>query len=248
VLVLSATAAAQSAEPKVTGTVSNITRVESWSYFQPRVDILAPTEQPIGEPDYTFFGDRAELGVRVNGPRFELGGAFNYVRLENLPTNAIGPGGLGTGAFYFAATGVSYSYQLYFGELTLKTKFSDGTSLTVRADSGTQVQALSLAGAAGVGVSSSSSFGLNGAGAVAINEVSGTNQALVTVKRTPVVRREAQRRPNARAARERCVFQRPLVRDRRLQQPCWFLCQFNTTLSPTLTPLQAPVYFHFCFL
>ena len=69
--------------------------------------------------------------MRVNGPRFELGGAFNYVRLENLPTNAIGPGGLGTGAFYFAATGVSYSYQLYLGELTLKTKFSSGASLTV---------------------------------------------------------------------------------------------------------------------
>jgi hypothetical protein len=119
------------AQPVVTGTVSNTTRVESWSYFQPYIDPLALTQAPIGDPDYTFIGDRAELGVRVKGSRFDLGGAFNYVRLENLPTNAIGPGGLGTGAFYFAATGVSYSYQLYLGELTLKTKFDNGTSLTV---------------------------------------------------------------------------------------------------------------------
>src|SRR6185503_17988620 len=97
-----------------------------WSYFQPKVDPRALTDAPIGDPDYTFFGDRAELGVRVAGSRFDLGGAFNYVRLENLPAKAIGPGGLGTGAFYFAASGVPYSYQLYFGELTLKTKFNNG--------------------------------------------------------------------------------------------------------------------------
>ena len=116
----------------MTGTVSNVTRVESWSYFQPQIDPLALTQAPIGDPDYTFIGDRAELGVRVEGSRFDLSGAFNYVRLENLPTDAIGPGGLGTGAFYFAATGVSYSYQLYLGELTARIKSRDiGTSLTV---------------------------------------------------------------------------------------------------------------------
>ncbi len=115
----------------MTGSLSNITRVESWSYFQPYIDPLALTQAPIGDPDYTFFGDRAELGVRVEGTRFDLSGAFNYVRLENLPTRSIGPGGLGTGAFYFAATGLSYSYQLYFGELALKVKSRSGTSLTL---------------------------------------------------------------------------------------------------------------------
>jgi hypothetical protein len=109
----------------VTGTVSNVTRVESWSYFEPRT-----TEAPVGNPDYTFLGDRAELGVGVQGSRFDLRGAFNYVRLENLPTDAIGPGGLGSGAFYFAATGLSYSYQLYLGELTARLK-SKRTALTV---------------------------------------------------------------------------------------------------------------------
>ena len=131
-LALSATAAAQPAEPKVTGTVSNITRVESWSYFEPRIDSLALTQEPIGEPDYAFIGDRAELGVFVQGSRFDLAGTFNYVRLENLPTNAIGPGGFGSGAFYFAATGVRYSYQLYLGELTVRIKSRDrNRSLTI---------------------------------------------------------------------------------------------------------------------
>ena len=129
-LLLPARAAAQPAEPKVTATIANVTRVESWSYFQPRIDPLALTPEPVGDPDYTFIADRAELGVRVEGRRFDLSGAFNYVRLENLPTDAIGPGGFGSGAFYFAATGVSYSYQLYLGELTLRVK-SDDTRTTL---------------------------------------------------------------------------------------------------------------------
>ena len=113
-------ASAQSAEPVVTGTVSNVTRVESWAYFQP---IVAPASaSPQGRPDYTFLGDRAELAVAVEGSRFDLDGAFNYVRVENLPTRAIGPGGLGTGAFYFAASGVPYSYQLYTSGLSVRIK------------------------------------------------------------------------------------------------------------------------------
>ena len=125
------TVAVAVAQPQVTGSLSNTTRVESWSFFQPIIEPLTPTRDPSGDPDYTFVGDRAELAVRVEGSRFDLSGAFNYVRLENLPTNSIGPGGLGAGAFYFAATGVNYSYQLYFSELALRTKFRNGTSFTV---------------------------------------------------------------------------------------------------------------------
>ncbi|MBY0497519.1 MAG: alginate export family protein [Cyanobacteria bacterium] len=122
---------AAGAQPAVTGTLSNVTRVESWSYFQPKIDPLALTQAPLGDPDYWFIGDRAELGVRVDGSRFDLSGAFNYVRLENLPTRAIGPGGLGSGAFYFGAAGVRYSYQLYLGELTVRMKSATGTSVTI---------------------------------------------------------------------------------------------------------------------
>ncbi len=120
------------AQPAVTGTLSNVTRVESWSYFQPAPHSETQPPAPIGDPDYTFIGDRAELGVRVDGRRFDLSGRFNYVRLENLPTRAIGPGGLGAGAFYFAATGIRYSYQLYLGELNARIKSSDQqTSFTI---------------------------------------------------------------------------------------------------------------------
>jgi hypothetical protein len=118
-------AAAQSPEsvdsgPRVSATLTNVTRVESWSFFQPLVDT-----QPNGEvvnPRYTFAGDRAHLGVRVEGRRVDIAAAFNYVRLENLPTNSIGPGALGSGAFYFAASGVPYSYQVYLSELNLVAK------------------------------------------------------------------------------------------------------------------------------
>lgn len=110
----------------VTGTLSNVTRVETWSYFQPSG--TAEPDRPIGDPDYTFFGNRAGLGVTVEGTRFDLAGAFNYVRVENLPDDAIGPGGLGTGAFYYAASGVPYSYQLYLSGLTARIKSSDRRS------------------------------------------------------------------------------------------------------------------------
>ena len=116
--------------PAVTATLSNITRVESWSFFDP-YPATGP-DQLVGNPDYTFVGDRAEIGVRVDGARFDLSGAFNYVRLENLPSHAIGPGGLGSGAFYFAATGLTYSYQLYLSELTLRVSARDDrASVTV---------------------------------------------------------------------------------------------------------------------
>lgn len=119
-------AAAQQPDPIVSATVSNVTRAESWNYFQPVV--LPASTLPVGDPDYAFAGDRAELAVSVEGARFDLDGAFNYVRVENLPTNAIGPGGLGTGAFYFAASGVPYSYQLYTSGLSVRIKAADRRS------------------------------------------------------------------------------------------------------------------------
>ena len=110
----------QNISPKVTATLSNATRVESWNFFTPY-----PAAEPV-DPSYLFAGDRALLGVRVEGRRFDIAAAFNYVRLENLPANAIGPGALGSGAFYFAASGVPYSYQLYLSELNLVAKSADG--------------------------------------------------------------------------------------------------------------------------
>jgi hypothetical protein len=115
----SATELPASSSSPVVGTVSNMTRVESWSFFTP-----PPAG---GNPDYTFVGDRAYLGLRVRQPRFDLQGGFVYVRLENLPRDAIGPGGMGTGAFYFAASGVPYSYQVFLSELLLSAHGADRT-------------------------------------------------------------------------------------------------------------------------
>jgi hypothetical protein len=118
-------AQAAGAEPVVTATAADVTRVESWSYFDP------PPEAG-SDPSYTFSANRMELGAWVDGLRVGLGAAFSYVRLENLPTHAIGPGGLGAGAFYFSSAGLRYSYQLYLSELTLRARARGGrVALTV---------------------------------------------------------------------------------------------------------------------
>lgn len=107
---------AASRGPGATGTttflVENMTRVEAWRYFAPR---------PGGgvEPDYTFLGNRSTLGASYRGSRWTLDGRLQYVRVENLPAGAIGPGLLGTGgAYYFQAAG-TFSYQFYLRSLSL---------------------------------------------------------------------------------------------------------------------------------
>ena len=104
-------------EPPVSGSLSNVTRVETWRFFAP------PT--PESDPDYTFFGNRSDLGLTARGARVDLGGGFSYVRIQELPTDAIGPGGLGTGAFYYAASGLPYSYQVFLTGLTVSAHTSD---------------------------------------------------------------------------------------------------------------------------
>ena len=76
-------------------------------------------------PDYTFFGNRADLQIQVRNRRVDLTGAFAYVRVEHLPKEAIGPGGLGTGAFYFASSGLPYSYQVFLTGLTVSAHTAD---------------------------------------------------------------------------------------------------------------------------
>lgn len=95
--------------------VENMTRLEAWRFFEP----------PIGggvAPDYWFIGSRSTLGASYDGRRFAMAGAIQYVRLENLPRGAIGPGLLGTGgAYYFQAVG-SFSYQFYLRALSFSVK------------------------------------------------------------------------------------------------------------------------------
>ena len=101
----------------VEGWLSDWTRVETWRFFEPHAEEV--------NPDYTFIGNRADLGVRVRATHVDLTGAFSYVRVEHLPKEAIGPGGLGTGAFYFASSGLPYSYQVFLTDLTVAAHTAD---------------------------------------------------------------------------------------------------------------------------
>ena len=71
-------------------------------------------------PDYVFFGKRSTLGARYRGARWGMHGAIQYVRLENLPSGAIGPGLLGTGGAYFYQANGTFSYQFYLRRLGLR--------------------------------------------------------------------------------------------------------------------------------
>jgi hypothetical protein len=74
-------------------TAANLTRIESWRFFEP--------PPGGGDPDYTFLGDRLRVQARRQWKRVEVDVAAQYVGLVGLPTSASGPGALGTGALYF---------------------------------------------------------------------------------------------------------------------------------------------------
>jgi len=97
--------------------VENVTRVEVWRYFDP---------PPNGgqHADYTFGGNRATLGVTYAGSRWSARGVLQYVRLENLPAGAIGPGLLGNGGAYFFQANGTFSYQFYLRSLSLSWRAS----------------------------------------------------------------------------------------------------------------------------
>jgi hypothetical protein len=90
---------------KLTPFVRNWTRVESWSFFEPRPGG--------GDPDYTFIANRLLAGLRHTGPRHEINASVQYVQFGGLPTDAIGPGQLGTGATYYDHNRRTDSRQVY---------------------------------------------------------------------------------------------------------------------------------------
>jgi hypothetical protein len=113
-VMMASAASAQPAALEVDPYLTNVSRFESWSFFEP-----PPAG---GDPTYTLLGNRATLGVRVKGVRFDLDGAFEYGQLANLPARANGPGALGPGALYFEAARTPAAYQLYFRTLSLRVK------------------------------------------------------------------------------------------------------------------------------
>jgi hypothetical protein len=83
------------ARPAATWHVSatNVTRIESWRFFEP---------QPGGgDPDNTFLGNRLRVAARWRSSHIEVNVAAQFVGFVGLPTRASGPGPLGTGALYF---------------------------------------------------------------------------------------------------------------------------------------------------
>jgi hypothetical protein len=80
-------------QPTWQASVSNLTRVESWRYFEP-----PPTG---GDPDYAFLGNRLRMELRGRWRRVQATLAAQYVGFVGLPENAANPGPFGTGALYF---------------------------------------------------------------------------------------------------------------------------------------------------
>jgi hypothetical protein len=85
--------------PAATWSVSavNLTRFESWRYFEP--------PPGGGDPDYSFLGNRLRVEARGRWPRAEVTLAAQYAGQLSLPTGASGPGAFGTGALYFDQSG-----------------------------------------------------------------------------------------------------------------------------------------------
>lgn len=94
--------------------LDDVTRFESWSFFEPRSVAV--------DPSYWLLSNRATLGVRVRSSRLDVQGAFQYAQVFGLPRRATGPGPLGPGALYYDAARTPAAYQLYFKALSVRVK------------------------------------------------------------------------------------------------------------------------------
>jgi hypothetical protein len=96
--------------PAVEPFVRNWTRIEGWRYFEPAPSTPAA---PTGDPTTGHIGNRLLAGIRLRRGPIDSTLALQYVQFGGLPSDAIGPGALGTGALYFDHSGDSSSRQLY---------------------------------------------------------------------------------------------------------------------------------------
>jgi hypothetical protein len=112
----------RTASRPVTGFVRNWTRVERWSFFEP-----LPGG---GDPEYTFIANRLQVGVRRTRPRYDATAVLQYVQFGGLPTRAVGPGPLGTGALYFLHSSDTGASQVYLRYLNVRlTDLTPGLAL-----------------------------------------------------------------------------------------------------------------------
>lgn len=101
--------------------INNLTRIESWSFFDP-----PPTG---GDPDYAFVANRFRFSLTGSWPRADVNGSLQYVQFAGLPRDAFSPGALGTGALYYDHSRRSDSRQLYVRTLNVRAKLPRGVSV-----------------------------------------------------------------------------------------------------------------------
>lgn len=99
----------------------NMTRVESWQFFEP-----PPSG---GDPDYAFVANRLRVSLAGSWKRVDLNAAVQYVQFGGLPTDAVGPGALGTGALYYQHSGDTASHGLYPRTLNVRVRLPHGVTL-----------------------------------------------------------------------------------------------------------------------
>ena len=125
VLAQSAPAGPPQSPPVTTWTVRDTTRMESWSFFEPKPGSSA------GDPDYTFLANRLFASLRHARRSWEVSGALQYVQFGGLPDDAIGPGPLGTGALYWDHSHDTTSSQVYLKSLQLRLMPAKGVSIAL---------------------------------------------------------------------------------------------------------------------
>ncbi len=103
--------AAATTKSRFVPVLRNVTRVESWSFFEP--------PPGGGDPRYSFIANRLLAGVRHVGARHEIDATAQYVQFGGLPDDASGPGALGTGATYFDHNRRGDSRQVYLKSLNV---------------------------------------------------------------------------------------------------------------------------------
>jgi hypothetical protein len=89
-------------------------RVEMWRFFEP--------PPGGGDNDYAFGANRLFAGVQRTSRTYDFTGALQYVQFIGLPSDATGPGPLGTGAVYYAHAGRSDSHQVYLRYANVRLK------------------------------------------------------------------------------------------------------------------------------
>lgn len=109
------------AAPHMQWSLTNTTRVESWSFFDP------PSTG--GDPDYTFVANRLRIGVDRTWSVVDVNASLQYVQFGGLPTDASGPGALGTGALYFGHSDRIDSRGVYLRTLFARVRLPGGVVL-----------------------------------------------------------------------------------------------------------------------